>query len=240
MYSKVVDATRDEVSSVRELLLIWRNPETRKYSRVARLDLDPSEGFLFRYLEEAHSLEGFYPLDEYPELDTVYSSDSLPVFFTNRIMSPSRPGYDDYLKWLGLEDLSSNDIPLEVLARTGGGRATDTFHVVEAPSLLGGAFESRFFVSGLRHADVDLSIIKSVQAGDTLMLRPDPENPVNQLAMIIDTVTGQQLGWLPDWLCNEVAMLEANEWTLSLEVERVNPEAPPRSMVLCKLTAVSA
>ena len=42
---------------------------------------------------------------------------------------------------------------MEILARTGGERATDTFHVVDAFEEVDGRCEGRFFISGIRHRD---------------------------------------------------------------------------------------
>jgi len=89
----------------------------------------------------------------------------------------------------------------------------------------------------VRHAEGGLEASQTVHAGDSLLLRAEPDNPVNPLAKIIDTVTQKQIGWLPDWLCDEVDSLESSAWSLSLSVERVNPDAPPRSRILCKLEA---
>lgn len=238
MLSQFAEPIAGSDAPARSLLLVWRNPTSRKYSRVARLEKDQEARFNFHYLESARSVEGFYPLDEYPHFEGLYSSPELPAFFANRVMSSSRPGYSDYLKWLGIDDSADLDVPVEVLARTGGGRATDTFHVVEMPSLNESHFASRFFVSGVRHADGGLEASQTVNAGDLLFLRAEPDNPVNSLAKIIDTATQKQIGWLPDWLCDEVDNLESEQWSLSLSVEKVNPEAPPRSRILCKLEAI--
>ena len=75
----------------------------------------------------------FVPLLEYPDPESAYVSNELPAFFANRVLSAARPNCARYLDWLGVDALDDQDVPFEVLARTGGGRATDTFHVVDLP-----------------------------------------------------------------------------------------------------------
>ena len=226
---------RSEVQ--RSLLLVWQDPTDRRFLPVAELDHLEDGRFVFRYLDSARTHAGFFPLDEFPDLSRDYMSDSLPVFFLNRVMSPDRPQYDRYLHWLGLDDAEPSQVPVEVLARTGGGRATDTFHVVDIPLRDEDAFESRFFVSGIRHVGNADVVVAAVRAGDRLALRSQPENPVNSNAVIIDVETGVQLGWVPDWLCGEVTDLIQDGWSIAVTAEQVNPDAPMHTRVLCRLRA---
>ncbi|QCR40990.1 hypothetical protein C1N74_11595 [Microbacterium sp. SGAir0570] len=234
------DTTFEAINSVdRSLLLVWQNPSTRRFVPVAELTHLADGRFSFKYLPAATETDGFYALVEYPDLRKTYLSDTLPVFFANRVMSPDRYNYRQYLGWLGLADAEPDTIPVEVLARTGGGRATDTFHIVDRPLRRDASFMSRFFVSGLRHvipAGDDLSFVAE---GDQLELRAQPDNDANPKAVIVDAANGRQLGWVPDWLCGEVSELMLDGWELSLAAERVNPEAPAHTRLLCKLMGKS-
>lgn len=227
------------VTVTRALLVVWQNPFTRRFVSVAQLTHLADGRFAFRYLPAAKQSEEFYPLLEYPDLDQTYLSDELPVFFANRVMSPNRSNYRQYLRWLGLSDADPGSIPVEVLARTGGGRATDTFHIVDQPVRGEAAFMSRFFVSGIRHVEPSATGPAVVRAGDRLELRRQPDNVTNPRAVIIDVENGQQLGWVPDWLCGEVSELLDAGWSLELTAEQVNDDAPARTRVLCKLEGAS-
>lgn len=238
MTTQTVDARPGPQLQVqRALLLVWQDPSDRRFVPVAVLDHLTDGRYSFTYRDEARSNPRFFALDEYPDLERSYVSDSLPVFFANRVMSSERPSYGRYLKWLGLDTADPKLLPIEVLARTGGARATDTFHIVDVPVRGEHSFESRFFVSGLRHVEASEDLLRRVKAGDMLELRPDPENPKNSNAVIVDVENGIQLGWVPDWLCNEVSDLIREGWNLNLQAEQVNEDAPAHTRVLCRLSA---
>ena len=93
------------VETSRRLLLIWQNPADRRLIRVGELDALVDGHFTFRYLPAAEDPE-FSPLVQFPELDKVYGSATVPAFFRNRVMSSSRPSYVDFRRWIGLEFLA--------------------------------------------------------------------------------------------------------------------------------------
>lgn len=238
MTTQTLDMPHRQRSAVqRVLLLVWQDPADRRFVPVAELHHLEDGRFVFQYLDAARSHSRFFALDEYPDLARSYVTDSLPVFFANRIMSTDRPEYDRYLHWLGLDDVESSQIPLEVLSRTGGGRATDTFHIVDSPLRGEHDFKSRFFVSGIRHVDEPEVVLARVRPGDRLELRRQPDNEVNSKAVIIDVENGVQLGWVPDWLCGEVTDLLDSGWSIELTAQQVNLDAPAHTRVLCRLLA---
>ncbi|GAA1681190.1 HIRAN domain-containing protein [Microbacterium lacus] len=227
----------DLTASRKTLILVWQNPVTRLFVKVGQLDALPGGRFAFQYLPGAWNDPAFVPLLEYPDRDTAYVSDEVPAFFANRILSVDRPHYDRYLSWLGIEDLSPDEVPFEVLARTGGGRATDTFHVVELPLAKADRFTSRFFVSGVRYfADSDAAIA-TLKNGATLRLELDEGNEVNPKAVLVNTIDGQKFGYVPDWLCSDVHARAKDGWSVTAVAERVNPDAPAHVRVLCRLEA---
>lgn len=226
-----VEAPR--VPHVRSLLLIWQNPRSRRFVKVGRLQV-ANNGYRFEYLEGAEDPE-FQPLQSFPDFQRAYVTPQLPVFFQNRVMSRKRPSYEQYAHWLGLDP--QFEAPIEFLARTGGGRATDTFHVVEEPRLEPGQVSIlRFFASGLSHVEGSLGRLLNVRQSDRLTLRPEPDNPVNQRALLIDATAGESLGWVPDWLLEEVhVLMRAGDFRLF--VDQVNFDAPWHLKLLCRLEA---
>lgn len=220
---------------IRELLLMWQNPRTGRFLRAAVLSVG-AEGFAFRYEQEVVSDEDFFPLAEFPELQGEYASSSLPPFFANRVMSSERGSYDDYLGWLRLT-AASPDLPVDIMVRTGAGRATDTFHVVEKPLRTAQTFTGRFFVSGVRHRPEHPHSVLSLQPGAGLVLVPDPENGHSAEAYAVVAASGEPVGWVSDWLCGEIAALAGAGWAFEAIAEKVRPEAPAHIQVLCRVTA---
>ena len=225
----------DLTSSQRSLLLVWQNPESRRFVRVGQLDVLSSGKFAFHYLPGAFDDPKFFELDEYSDRNTVYVSDELPVFFANRIMSAERPSYNRYLNWLGLLGSEDAQLPIEVLARTGGERVTDTFHIVDMPASIDDGFVSRFFVSGTRYVPEIGEVLAEIGSGDDLMLQLEENNTANPKAVLVNTRDGKKVGYVPDWLCKEVHDLLNLGYVAKAIAERVNVDAPPHVRVLCRI-----
>lgn len=218
----------------RSLLVIWKHPDTRRLRRIGKLDHLTDGRFAFSYLDESREAEGFRPLVAFPDIDATYISENLPAFFRNRVMNPGRPDYEEFLGWLGLES-ETPDLPIEILARTGGPRATDTFHIVDAPNPDTNGVVTRFFVSGVNHCHGAIDKIRLMTEGAELMLRPEPSNPVNPHAVLIDESDKSSIGWVPDWLLAELQPLIQGDATVRIFAERINLDAPAHLSVLCRV-----
>lgn len=228
----VVDA-----NVARRLFLIWQNPESRKFTRVGALSELLDGRYAFEYTAEARSDGDFYPLTQFPDVDRVYVSARLPAFFVNRLMSRKRESFPAYLQSLGI-DSPDLDTPMELLARTGGPRETDTFHLVDdLVANTDGAVLSRFLASGVRHLDPDGDRLAAIREGDELQLRPEPGNPVNERAQLICVESGEPVGYVPDWLLADIEHLQAISSGLTVAAERVSPKAQPHLRLLCRIEA---
>lgn len=227
----------DLTSSERSLLLVWQNPRSRRFSKVGRLDALPGGQFAFQYLPEAHEDEDFHALLEYPDLGQAYVTIGLPSFFANRVLSRHRSSFARYITWLGLASFSERETPMEFLARTGGSRATGTFHVVDVPYHAHDRFTSRFFVSGLRHSEDIQAILPRLTDGDDLNLALEPGNRANPHAVLVLTAGDEKIGYVPDWMCSDVHALIDDQWEVSASVERVNLDAPSHVRLLVRLDA---
>lgn len=241
MATQALDLNELDLSaSLKTLVLVWQNPATRLFAKVGQVDALSGGRFAFRYIDGAWTDPDFVPLLEYPDIDAAYVSDEVPAFFSNRILSADRPNYARYLGWLGVEGTSAEELPFEVLARTGGGRATDTFHVVEMPAATADHFVSRFFVSGLRYFDESGDALAKLQNGSVLRLELEEDNHVNPKAVLVATGEYHRLGYVPDWLCGDVHARVADGWTITAIAERVNLDAPAHVRILCRLEASRA
>ncbi|WP_182347125.1 HIRAN domain-containing protein [Tomitella gaofuii] len=221
----------------RRLFLIWQNPESRQFIRVGVLSELVDGRYAFEYVPGAADVAGFHPLTQFPDLDRAYVSTGLPAFFVNRLMSRRRESFPAYLHSLGV-DSAESDTPMELLARTGGPRATDTFHLVDdlAPGP-DGTVISRFLVSGVRHVDGDGALLSCLHEGQRLRLRPEPTNEVNERAQLICVDSGEPVGYVPDWLLADLEDLQARASSLDIFAERVTPDAQPHLRLLCRIEA---
>lgn len=231
------EGTEHDTKASRSLFLIWQNPESRRFVRIGVLSELVDGRYSFAYTDDARDAEGFYPLTQFPDIDQTYVSTALPAFFVNRLMSRKRESYPDYLDALGI-DSPKLDTPMELLARTGGPRATDTFHLVD-DFIAGddGVVTSRFLASGVRHVDTGGTRLASLRDGDHLQLRAEPDNPKNERAQLICAGSGEPVGYVPDWLLDDVEGLQARADVFEIIAERVSPDAPPHLRLLCRIEA---
>ena len=216
----------------RRFLVAWQDPDTRVFESIGRLEVDP-QGYRFYYLPRARQIPGLRPLPQFPDLDQVYESGRLFVLFSQRLMNRRRP---DYSAWVNLLGLDQDAPDLDVLARSEGQRLGDNIRLFPEPRVSsGGRSEATFFVHGVRHrmdAEHDVrTVLEHLRPKDPLILRPEPANQVNPLAVTVDH-SSTQLGWVPNPLVEYVNTL-LNSGPVDARVEQNNgPDAPPNLRLL--------
>jgi len=192
----------------------------------------------------AQETSGFETLESFPDLKTVYRSDELFPIFSNRLPSPSRPDYADFIQWLNVP-LEAAD-PISLLARSGGRRATDSLEVFpDAEPDQTGHFHIHFFAHGLRHFPKEsIDRINRLEEGERLLLCYDFQNPHDPKALLLrtnDAFEGDRflVGYCPRYLVEDAfKILEAARGLSEVAVERINrPPAPLQVRLLCSLTA---
>ena len=220
------------------LFIAWQDPDSRRIHPVAVLRHEvgaSGDAYTFRYLKHAEALDGFTPFVSFPDLHVEYQSRELFSFFTNRVMSPRRPDFPQFLETLGLPGDAG---PVEILARLGA-RSTDSIEVFPEPQFdaTSGRLQTRFFVRGIRHVPGAEQAVGTLTSGDSLRLVADPDNPVNRWAVQVATGAGSILGWVPDYLVGPLSRAVGLDLDRVVVIaERVNPPGTPRqTQVLCLL-----
>lgn len=221
------------------LFLAWKDPISPNWFTIGRLTFDKNI-YQFVYtqgVKEAEEKCAFTPLLSFPRLNEVYTSTYLFPVFANRVMSRSRPDYSSFIEWLDLPD--GGDDPLEILARSGGERVTDTFAVFPDPEVdEKGRYNLYFFSQGLRHLPRSaIDRIDRLDAGETLEfdreLQPFDDSP----ALVLTTEDGDRVGYYPRYLLREIFELLRQNSNLEVRVERVNkPPTPLQFRLLCKMS----
>jgi hypothetical protein len=121
------------------------------------------------------------------------------------------------------------------MARSEGRRTGDTVQVFPVPTVSeeDGATTCRFLVHGIRH--VTGGDLPPLTLGEPLMLRPEPTNPKNPEALLVCSLQGLPLGYVPDLLLEYVDAVQSRG-SFDLVVEHVNgPEAPMHLRLLVRL-----
>lgn len=228
--------------TVRELYVAWLAPEHPRWYTVGHLYTFP-EGYAFEYTRGFASAQRDADMPcivGFPDPHARYISDSLFPLFTNRLMRKSRPDYADFIAQLGL---GGSPDPLDILARSGGYRATDYFRVYTRPRPVPGPDGPRYrlfcFASGLRfRSRAERARAARLADGTTLLLRPEPGNPHDPYAVVASTVDGVHLGYVPRYHAPDVGRLMARGAEPAARVERNNTgRAPSHRTLLCRIEA---
>jgi len=202
---------------------------------IGRLDGKPEQSwFRFVYTRgmlAAQVTVGLQPLVAFPQLDEVYESCELFPLFQNRLISPKREDYAEYLDRL---DLSSEHAdPFEILAISGGSKQTDNLEVFpELHTRLDGTFSCRFFLHGWDHLNV--------MSQDRLQ-HLEPDEPLHVLVELSHSLTSPtvrlhtmddslMLGWAPRYLARGVARsVSSGLGHFQARVVQLNQPPSPRS-----------
>jgi hypothetical protein len=224
-----------------DLFVAWQDTLSRGIYPVARLRVAEAEEprYEFRYIRGALEAKsrGFVEFDSFPELERTYRSDELFPFFKNRVMPPSRPDYAGYVAELGLAVETAD--PLDLLARSGGVRATDRLEIYAAPRQDADASVWHFLLRGVRHLPPTTEErIRRLEPGDRLYVMRDVQNQHNPRALLLRSDDKINLGYIPDLLVDDLAQLDLALESFLVTVAQVNPPpAPVQHRVLCRLYA---
>ena len=225
---------------MKKLFLAWQEPKSRHWFPIGCLEFD-GEKYHFFYINGVKKARdnGFVEVYSLPDLRRVYSSAHLFPLFTNRLMSRSRSDYRKYIESLNISE--GEDTPMTVLARSGGGKATDSYEVFPCPEIdKNGIYHTHFFAHGLRYMPkCSIDRAAELATGDSLALSHDLQNPHDRQALLLHTEDRYNLGYCPRYLARDIfPILQANPQLVTVKVDRVNqPPTPLQSTLLCTLTA---
>lgn len=223
------------------LFVAWRPaaPEQAGWRPVGRLEHDAGL-YRFCYTRGARK-PGFRPFAQMERLEQIYESEELFPLFANRLLPPSRPEYDAYLRWSGLDPDNPPD-PIVVLGVTEGIRQTDAIEVFPCPVPdAESCFLNKFFVHGIRWmAQAVVERVGRLETGEPLKLMADFQNAVDPQAVAVRTDSERtMIGYVPRYLARDVWSLveKCEPDVLALYVDRVNLDAPLQNRVLCRMRA---
>jgi len=226
-------------STERILFVAWQDPKTREWIPVGRLT-HANGTYLFQYTKGAKRSERFVPFGWMRALDTTYLSPTLFPLFANRLLPKSRPEFKDYIEWLGLTESKYDE--LEILARSGGIRETDTLEIFPCPMPdKDNRYVAYFFCHGLRYFSKEQQTrLKTLKVGERLRFLKDIQNSFDPTALMLRTQEPVSLmGYCPRYFSAEFSQLleKAGPEDVSVTAERVNPDAPSELRLLCKIVA---
>src|SRR5438876_2414920 len=194
--------------SNRTLFLAWQDKaKTRRWFPVGRLDVRrPETLYRFRYVKGAKEAQhelGFEPLVDFPDFYRNYEASELFPLFQNRVLTPGRRDFQEYLRLL---DLPEQADPIEILSVDGGYRATDSFEVFpKIERREDGAFRCRFFLHGWRHVSESAQQrLQALKPDENLHVAIELTSPTTQVAVQIQTQDHHVIGWSPRYLVSDL------------------------------------
>lgn len=224
------------------LFVAWRDakPEPAGWRPVGRLE---HEGGLYRFCyTRGAKRAGFHPFAGMQRLDCVYESEELFPLFANRLLSESRPEYEQYLRWSGFDDPDRRPDPIVVLGVTEGIRETDAVEVFPCPLPdADRCYVNKFFLHGIRWLPrAAVERIGALNEGERLKLMLDVQNDYDRHAVAVRT-EGERvfIGYVPRYLAHDVGKLveSCDVDFIELYVDRVNRDAPLQNRLLCRMDA---
>lgn len=229
------------------LFVAWQHPETRRTYPVGRLMMgcttNGSDGLRYEFVYIKGALEaqkaGFKPFLAFPDLNKSYCSEDMFPFFANRLISRSRPDFEESVDRLGLDPESADE--MAILSRSGGIRATDSIELFPMPTfdVETACYQSYFLAHGLRYLPPSsIDRVNSLNAGDALFIMADVQNPYDRRAIALRTDDRINVGYLPRYLLEDAwQLLEKCDLDfVKVTVQKVNPApAPIQQRLLCHL-----
>jgi hypothetical protein len=238
-------------SGVHCLFVTWQAPESRRFFPVARVMRRPGGEYEWAYVQAVAQAQshGFAGLPGYEELDRVVRSPEPPGLFAHRVpmRGRRRPASAGQTPLPPPANDSFDPAPITLLVPVGAGR-NERLEVF-APPLPGprGRYWGVFAARGVGRVPGTEDAVARLEPHQPLRMRREPDNPVNPHALLLSNAEGVPIGYVPDYLANELAVvLEApaagraglGEVLVTVQsAERLNhPPAEPIYGVLCQYT----
>lgn len=231
------------MNPVKTLFVAWQDPASRRFfpvGRLSKVDLPSGTGFEFVYTKGVYQAteSGFERFLAFPDLTTTYRSDRLFPFFENRLVPLTRNDYGEFVKSLGLDPAIATE--MDILARSGGQRVTDSIELFSAPEgpMPDGSFVYFFLSHGLSHMPMCAQErVASLPSGDQLFLVHDLQNHVDPQALLLRTVDCCCVGYLPRYLGSDIWQAIGSCAKVQVFIEQLNPPPTPiQQRLLCRMT----
>lgn len=201
------------------LLLIWKEPKTRRRYMIGELSKNGQFEFSYGYEVQEAIVAGFEMLIAFPEIKKVYKNDNLFPVFASRLPDPKRKGIEAILEKYGLTEYNAYDL----LKKSGARLPIDNLEFIDPIfDFEIGKVERQFFLAGPRYyigcegknceKSIDLNL------HEELRLMPEPENVHDEHAIKILNASGTLLGYLPRYYAKGVCQLIVEHATINCRV----------------------
>lgn len=216
------------------LLLIWKDPSSRRNYTVGKLTR--GDKFYFEYFGEYELAKkaGWRELEAFPD-NKVYANTELFLPFSSRLPDKKRR---DIKVILEKYDLLVYD-EFELLRKSGARLPIDSYEFVDPIFPEDKTIKREFFIMGIRHvADCEgknCPNLPNVSIGDQLVFVEEPENENDKYAIRVETANGESLGYVPRYYNQSVLERLKKQSTYSCEVIDINQNGPCAECIKVRL-----
>jgi len=216
------------------LLLIWKDPSSRRNYTVGKLTR--GDKFYFEYFGEYELAKkaGWRELEAFPD-NRVYANTELFLPFSSRLPDKKRR---DIKVILEKYDLPVYD-EFELLRKSGARLPIDSYEFVDPIFPEDKTIKREFFIMGIRHvADCEgknCPNLPNVSIGDQLVFVEEPENENDKYAIRVETANGESLGYVPRYYNQSVLERLKKQSTYSCEVIDINQNGPCAECIKVRL-----
>ena len=220
------------------LLLIWKDPSSRRNYTVGKLTR--GEKFYFEYFGEYELAKkaGWRELEAFPD-NKVYENTELFLPFSSRLPDKKRR---DIKVILEKYDLPAYD-EFELLRKSGARLPIDSYEFVDPIFPEDKTIKREFFIMGIRHvADCEgknCPNLPNMSIGDQLVFVEEPENENDKYAIRVETANGESLGYVPRYYNQSVLERLKKQSTYSCEVIDINQNGPFADCIIVRLSIVN-
>lgn len=219
------------------VFVLWQDKSHRgrMWHAVAKIVYDLSSGYTLSYTKGADNPR-FHGFPNMNNKNLAYNSRELFSFLKNRIPPSSRPEHEALYDWCNLESSAGY---LELLAASGGEKATDSYRVISLPKNEDGNYYNTFFVSGIRYLDdISKNYISTLEAGHSIGYAFEDDNINDPLAvLLLDLEKETSLGYYPRYLTEDLRKLNELQANIKIQVVKINSHAPEQFRMLCQTSS---
>lgn len=189
------------------LFLIWKSEKSRRQYIIGMLSKNGQ--FEFRYCNEVQQAikDGFTPLINFPDISTIYYSDTLFAVFSSRLPDRKRKDIEKILQKYSLEEFDA----YALLKRSGARLPIDNLEFIDPILNIGESFTRIFYMAGVRHyigcAGNDCEKAIDIVRGDEVKLVLEPENAKDKNAVAVYSNENVKIGYIPRYYSEGVTNL---------------------------------
>ena len=229
--------------SLKSLLVIWRDKETRLYFHIGNLSYDENKYF-FEYTHQSKSIRkvhdaikhGYRLHPAFVNLKQKYESEKLFPAFDRRVPSIDRVDYTKILKDLKLPPEADR---MDILRKTRGIISGDPYFFEEPLCLNDNEkLTTHFYISGMRYRQLPDDWGYIVNIGDQLLIEPEKDNKHDPFAIKLKTENDLWLGYVPGIYTQAIQALSERNINVIIKVEEKRPTYAPQWWIRVSLEAV--